>query len=82
MIGAAVLVVGLLLVLAGLVSVRIPGGATFARPGIVRAPGGADDAAGGLFAFARRAGNPVRAFLVSPVHPATWYANGAIGLGH
>jgi signal transduction histidine kinase len=80
-IGAAVLVIGLLLILAGLVSVRIPGGATFARPGIVRAPGGAEEAAGGLFAFARRARNPVRAFLVSPIHPATWYANGAIGLG-
>jgi signal transduction histidine kinase len=61
-IGAAVLVVGLLLVLAGLVSARIPGGATFARPGIGRS-------------------NPIRAFVLSPIHPATWYANAAIALG-
>jgi signal transduction histidine kinase len=53
--GAAVLVIGLLLVLAGLVSARIPGGAR-ARPGILR-------------------------FVLAPVHPATWYANGAIVLG-
>lgn len=55
MIGAAVLVVGLLLVMAAFVATRIPGGA-FARPGIGR-------------------------FLLSPVHPATWTANLAIGLG-
>jgi signal transduction histidine kinase len=67
-IGSAILVTGLLLVLAGLAAARIPGGATFARPGIARAPGIA-------------ASNPIRAFLLSPIHPATWYANGAILLG-
>ena len=62
MIGAVALVTGLLLVLAGLVAARIPGGATFARPGIVRS-------------------SPLRAFLLAPIHPATWHANGAIALG-
>lgn len=81
MIGAAVLATGLLLILAGLASSRIPGGASFARPGIAHAPGTGDDATGGLFAFARRARNPIRAFALSPIHPATWYANGAIVLG-
>jgi signal transduction histidine kinase len=57
-IGGAVLVVGLLLTAAALVSTRIPGGA-FAPSGINRS----------------------RAFLLSPIHPATWYANGAILLG-
>lgn len=61
MIGDAVLVIGLLLILAGLASARIPGGATLAAPGITR--------------------NPIRGFLLSPVHPATWYANAAIGIG-
>ena len=61
MIEAAVLVLGLLLILAGLGAARIPGGATFARPGIIR--------------------SPLRAFVLSPIHPATWYANGAIILG-
>ncbi len=61
MIEAVVLVTGLLLILAGLASARIPGGASFARPGIAR--------------------SPLRAFLLSPIHPATWYANGAIILG-
>ena len=56
MIGAAVLIIGLLLILAGLAAARIPGGASIARPGIVR-------------------------FLLSPIDPATWYANGAIVLG-
>jgi signal transduction histidine kinase len=60
-IGSAVLVIGLLLILASLVSARIPGGATFARPGIGR--------------------SPIRAFVLSPIHPATWYANGAVALG-
>lgn len=64
MIGAAVLVIGLLIVLAGLASARIPGGATFASPGINP-----------------RSRNPIQAFLLSPIHPATWYANAAIGLG-
>ena len=80
MIGAAVLVTGLLLILAGLASARIPGGATFARPGIDRSEGAGADATG-LFAFARRARNPIRAFALSPIHPATWYANAAIALG-
>jgi signal transduction histidine kinase len=31
--------------------------------------------------MARRARNPIRAFLLSPIHPATWYANAAIGIG-
>ena len=65
MIGGAVLVTGLLLILAGLASARIPGGATFA-------PSGTDG-------FRTR--NPIRAFLLSPIHPDTWYANAAIGLG-
>jgi signal transduction histidine kinase len=59
-IGASVLATGLLLLLAALVGNRIPGGATFARPGI---------------------SNPVRAFLLSPVHPTTWNANLAIAIG-
>jgi signal transduction histidine kinase len=58
---AVVLATGLLLILAGIASARIPGGASFARPGMVR--------------------SPLRAFLIAPVHPATWYANGAIVLG-
>jgi signal transduction histidine kinase len=58
---AVVLATGLLLILAGIASARIPGGASFARPGMVR--------------------SPLRAFLLAPVHPATWYANGAIILG-
>ena len=81
MIGAVVLAAGLLLILAGLVSARIPGGASFARSGIDRSPGAGDDATGGLFAFARRGRDPVRAFLLSPIHPATWYANAAIAMG-
>ncbi len=85
MFGAAVLVTGLLLIVAGLVSARIPGGATFARPGISpSAPGATPDAgdpSAGVFAFARRGPNPIRAFVLSPIHPATWYANGAILLG-
>jgi signal transduction histidine kinase len=83
LIGVAVLVIGLLLILAGLASARIPGRATFARPGIDRSlgPDSGDVDSGGLFGFARRTSNPVRAFLLSPIHPATWYANGAITLG-
>ncbi|TME13444.1 MAG: sensor histidine kinase [Chloroflexi bacterium] len=76
--GAAVLVTGLLLIVAGLISARIPGGASFARPGISTSPG---DPAGGVFGFARRGSNPIRAFVLSPIHPATWHANGAILLG-
>ena len=62
MIGAAVLAIGLLLIIAGVAAARIPGGATFARPGIGRSQGR----------------DPVRAFLLSPIHPATWYASAAI----
>ena len=61
MIEAVVLSTGLLLALAGVASAWIPGGASFARPGISR--------------------SPLRAFLLSPIHPQTWYANGAIFLG-
>ena len=81
MIGSAVLVAGLLLILSWLASARIPGGATFAPSGIGRSAEAGGPAAGGLFAFARRARNPVRAFALSPIHPATWYANGAIAVG-
>ncbi|MDO8486017.1 MAG: sensor domain-containing protein [Candidatus Limnocylindrales bacterium] len=81
MIGGAVLVVGLLLILAGLASARIPGGATFASPGISVAPETGDDRPVGPLRLARRARNPIRAFLFSPIHPATWYANAAIGIG-
>jgi signal transduction histidine kinase len=81
LIGSMVLVAGLLVLLAGLASARIPGGATFARPGIDRSHSAGDEATGGLFAFARRGGDPIRAFLLSPIHPATWYANAAIALG-
>jgi signal transduction histidine kinase len=76
-IGGAVLIVGLLLILAGLASAWIPGGATFAPSGIALAPETAADGAGPL-GIARRARNPIRAFLLSPIHPATWYANAAV----
>lgn len=79
MIGAAALVVGLLLILTWLIAAWIPGGATFASSGIL-AP--APEAGGGrAIGVARRARDPIRAFLLSPIHPATWYANLAIGLG-
>ncbi len=81
MIGGAVLVVGLLLILAGLASARIPGGATFASSGIAVAPEAEGDGSAGPFRLARWARNPVQAFLLSPIHPATWYANAAIGIG-
>ena len=81
MTGAAVLVVGLLLILAGLVSARIPGEATFASSGIVPAPGDGHAGGAGPLGLARRARSPLRAFLLSPIHPATWYSNAAIGLG-
>jgi signal transduction histidine kinase len=77
-IGGAVLVIGLLLILAGLVSARIPDGATFVSSGIAVIP---DATAGQASGLAKRARNPIRAFLFSPIHPATWYANAAIGLG-
>ena len=64
MIAAPILIVGLLLVLTSLLSARIPGEASFASSGIPFAP--------------RREGagarDPIRAFLLSPVHPATWNA--------
>ena len=81
MTGAAVLVVGLLLILAGLASARIPGEATFASSGISLAPGEGQAGGAGPLGIARRARSPLRAFLLSPIHPATWYANAAIGLG-
>jgi signal transduction histidine kinase len=80
-IGGAVLVTGLLLILAGLASARIPGGASFASPRIARPPEAAGDGGAGPLGLARRTRNPIRAFLLSPIHPATWYANAAIGLG-
>jgi signal transduction histidine kinase len=80
-IGGAVLIVGLLLVLAGLAAARIPGDATFASSGISLAPETEGDGRQGPLAIARRARNPIRAFLLSPIHPATWHANAAIGLG-
>jgi len=58
---AVVLATGLLLILAGLGSAWIPGGGSFARPGISR--------------------SPLQAFLLSPIHPQTWYAVGAIIVG-
>ena len=61
MIEAVVLATGLLLILAGLASAWIPGGASFARPGISR--------------------SPLQAFLLSPIHPQTWFAVGSIILG-
>jgi signal transduction histidine kinase len=79
-IGAAVLLIGLLLILTGLASARIPDGATFASSGFVR-PDPDDPRTAGPLGLARRARNPIRAFLLSPIHPATWYANAAIGLG-
>lgn len=81
MIGGAVLIVGLLLTLAGLASARIPGEATFASSGIAIGRDDGDEAAAGPLTLARRVRNPVRAFLLSPIHPATWYANTAIVAG-
>ena len=80
MIGAAVLVIGLLLTLTGLASGRLPDGATFASSGFVR-PDPDDPRTAGPLGLARRARSPIRAFLLSPIHPATWYANTAVGLG-
>jgi signal transduction histidine kinase len=80
-IASAVLVTGLLLIISWLVSARIPGGAAFAPSGIDRSPEPGGVARSGLFAFARRTRNPIQAFVLSPIHPATWYANAAIALG-
>jgi signal transduction histidine kinase len=79
-IGAAVLLIGLLLILTGLASARIPDGATFASSGFLR-PDSEEARTAGPLGLARRARNPIRAFLLSPIHPATWYANAAVGLG-
>ena len=81
MIGGAVLIVGLLLILAGLASAWIPGEATFASSGIFRTPDTDEDETTGPLGLPRRARNPLRAFLLSPIHPQTWYANVAIGIG-
>ncbi len=84
MIGGAVLIVGLLLILAGLASAWIPGEATFASSGISLVPDTPETLAGGgagPLGLVRRARNPIRAFLLSPIHPATWYANSAIVAG-
>ena len=80
MISGAVLVIGLLLILTGLASARLPDEATFASSGFLR-PDPDDPRTAGPFGLARRARNPIRAFLLSPIHPATWYANAAILLG-
>jgi signal transduction histidine kinase len=80
-IAGAVLIVGLLLVLTGLASARIPGGAAFAPSGIALSPESRGETGGGPLGLAWRARNPLRAFLLSPIHPATWNANAAIGLG-
>ena len=84
MIAAAVLVLGLLLVLTGLFAARIPGEASFASPGNPFGSGGSGTGTGaapGQLSVARRARDPIRAFILSPIHPATWSASGAIGLG-
>lgn len=81
MIGGAVLVLGLLLVLAGLAQALIPGEATFASPGIFVANEREPVGRLGPVAAALRVRTPVRAFVLSPIHPATWYANGAIAAG-
>ena len=78
MISSAALVVGLLLILTWLVSGRIPGEASFASPGVFAS---SPESRHGGIGVARRAWNPLRAFLLSPVHPSTWYATVAIGLG-
>ncbi len=81
MIGEAVLLVGLLLILAALASGRIPGGASFASSGFANPAETGDAETAGPLGLARRARDPIRAFLFSPIHPSTWYANAAIGLG-
>ena len=71
MIAAPILIVGLLLVLTSLLSARIPGEASFASSGIPFAP--RRDGAG--------VRNPIRAFLLSPFHPATWNAIAFVLIG-
>ena len=81
MIGGAVLIIGLLLILAGLASARIPGEATFASSGTAVGREDENETGAGPMSLARRVRNPVRAFLLSPIHPQTWYANSAIVAG-
>ena len=64
MIAAPILIVGILLVLTALFAARIPGEASFASSGIPFAP--RHEGAG--------ARDPIRAFFLSPIHPATWNA--------
>ena len=71
MIAAPILIVGLLLVLTSLFSARIPGEASFASSGIPFAP--RRDGVG--------ARDPIRAFLLSPLHPATWNAIAFVLIG-
>ena len=71
MIAAPILIVGLLLVLTSLPSARIPGEASFASSGIPFAP--QRDGAG--------VRDPIRIFLLSPVHPATWNAIAFVLIG-
>ncbi len=80
MIGGAVLIVGLLLILAGLMAARIPGEATFASSGLSLVPRDGDDGPGPV-PLALRARNLMHAFLLSPIHPQTWRSNLAIGMG-
>ena len=75
MIGPAALIVGLLLLLTWALGARVPGEATFVSPGS-RVP-----AIDGVPPGGGRLRNPIRAFLLSPVHPATWAATAAILAG-
>ena len=77
MIGPAALIVGLLLILTWALGARIPCEATFASPGSLVPPADAATGAAGP----GRLRNPIRAFLLSPVHPATWAAGAAIVAG-
>jgi signal transduction histidine kinase len=76
-IGPAALLVGLLLILTWALGARIPGEATFASPGSLVPP--VDAATGG--SGPGRLRNPIRAFLLSPIHPATWAATAGILAG-
>jgi signal transduction histidine kinase len=73
-ISAAILLAGLLLVVASLVTAKVTGEATFASP-VTDGPAGAP---------VTRLG-PVRrsllAFVISPIHATTWHSNGAILVG-
>ena len=68
----ATLVIGVLLVLTWALGSRLPLAATFG-------PGGLGEGALGGAARPRR--DPIRAFLLSPVHPATWSANVSLLVG-